>query len=87
MSEGLPLLSTRINQARQLTQSLRGRGLAPETADEIAGRLKEAARLLQDSFARGRKAKAADRNAALSLVAERPALLMVRAHDFHQRPP
>jgi 5-methylcytosine-specific restriction endonuclease McrA len=47
VSEGLPLLATRINQARQLTQVLRGHQLAPELADEIAGRLREAARLLQ----------------------------------------
>lgn len=47
MSEGLQLLAIRVNQARQLTQQLRGKGLKPEVADDIAGRLKEAARLLQ----------------------------------------
>jgi len=47
VSEGLPLLATRINQARQLTRGLRGHDLKPEVADEIAMRLKEAARLLQ----------------------------------------
>lgn len=47
MSGGLPLLATRINQARQMTASLRGQGLDPELADKIGGRLKEAARLLQ----------------------------------------
>jgi 5-methylcytosine-specific restriction endonuclease McrA len=47
VSEGLPLLATRINQARQLTQNLRGVTLDTTVADEIAGRLREAARLLQ----------------------------------------
>lgn len=46
MSEGLPLLCVRINQARQLTQSLRGHGLKEEVADEIAVRLRECAKLL-----------------------------------------
>ncbi len=46
MSEGLPLLCVRINQARQLTQQLRGKGLTPEVADAVAARLKECARLL-----------------------------------------
>jgi hypothetical protein len=45
MSEGLPLLCVRINQARQLTQSLRGHGLAPEVADAVSLRLKECALL------------------------------------------
>lgn len=47
MSEGLPLLSVRINQARQLTQQLRGHALQPDLADEIAVRLKECVTLLQ----------------------------------------
>jgi hypothetical protein len=47
VSEGLPLLATRINQARQMTQALRGVKLAPEVADGIARRLREAAALLQ----------------------------------------
>ena len=46
MSEGLPLLRVRVNQARQLTQTLRGHGLKAEVADEIMSRLKECARLL-----------------------------------------
>jgi 5-methylcytosine-specific restriction endonuclease McrA len=46
LSEGLPLLRVRINQARQLTQNLRGHGLKAEVADEIMSRLKECARLL-----------------------------------------
>lgn len=46
MSEGLPLLCVRVNQARQLTQNLRGNVLKPEVADEVMTRLKECARLL-----------------------------------------
>lgn len=46
MSEGLPLLCMRVNQARQLTQQLRGHGLKEEVADEVMTRLKECARLL-----------------------------------------
>ncbi|MDQ3744531.1 MAG: hypothetical protein M3444_09125 [Acidobacteriota bacterium] len=45
-SEGLPLLCVRVNQARQLTQNLRGHELKAEVADEIMVRLKECARLL-----------------------------------------
>jgi hypothetical protein len=51
VSEGLPLLAVRINQARQLTQSLRGHGLKEEVADEIAVRLRECARLLRSGEA------------------------------------
>jgi 5-methylcytosine-specific restriction endonuclease McrA len=47
LSEGLPLLCVRVNQARQLTQTLRGHSLKPDVADEIMSRLKECARLLQ----------------------------------------
>jgi hypothetical protein len=46
VSEGLPLLAVRINQARQLTQKLRGPVLKPETADKIATALREIQRLL-----------------------------------------
>jgi 5-methylcytosine-specific restriction endonuclease McrA len=46
LSAGLPLLCVRVNQARQLTQNLRGHGLKEEVADEIMSRLKECARLL-----------------------------------------
>ena len=46
MSEGVPLLCVRINQARQLTQQLRGHALQPDVADAVAVRLKECARLL-----------------------------------------
>jgi len=45
MNEGLPLLCVRVNQARQLTQSLRGHGPAPDVVGEIMSRLKECARL------------------------------------------
>jgi hypothetical protein len=34
MSEGLPLLSVRVNQARQLTQQLTGYALKPESDGE-----------------------------------------------------
>lgn len=46
MSEGLRLLRVRVNQARQLTQQVRGHSLKPEVADEIAVRLRECAKLL-----------------------------------------
>ena len=49
MSEGLQLLAVRINQARQLTQNLRGHGLAPDMADESMLKLKEVARLLGET--------------------------------------
>jgi hypothetical protein len=46
----LARLSHAINTAQQLTQTMRGRELNAETADKIAGRLKEAARLVQGKW-------------------------------------
>jgi hypothetical protein len=43
LSEGLPLLCVRVNQARQLAQNLRGHGLKEEVADAVLARLRECA--------------------------------------------
>jgi hypothetical protein len=56
LSEGLPLLQIRINQARQLAQRLRGDGLKADVADEVTARLKECARLLGEREGKARGA-------------------------------
>jgi hypothetical protein len=61
VSEGLPLLQVRVNQARQLAQSLRGQGIKPDVADEVTARLKEIARLLGEDVKGAKKGKPARR--------------------------
>lgn len=53
----LARLAHAINTARQLAQNARGKDLAPETADEVASRLREALRLIREAKAgEGREA-------------------------------